>query len=109
MTATAAAISGHRSHLRPFLRWASVVLFCLLAFLPVSASLAADAPLQALAFRAVGDKERIRAVIEFDRKPEALEKLLLSAPHRLAIDLPETVFAFSDEPASGRGMLEAVR
>ena len=85
------------------------MLFCLLAFLPVSASLAADAPLQALAFRAVGDKERIRAVVEFDRKPEALEKLLLSAPHRLVIDLPETVFAFSDEPASGRGMLEAVR
>lgn len=87
-----------------------MVLFaCLLALLPALATAHADEPLQALAFRAVGDKERIRAVVEFDRKPETLDKLLLGAPHRLVIDLPETVFAFADEPASGRGMLEAVR
>lgn len=83
----------------------------LVAFACLWAPIAAHSgePLKALAFRVVGDKERIRAVVEFDRKPDSLDHLLLSSPHRLVVDLPETVFAFAGEPANGRGMLETVR
>lgn len=81
----------------------------LLLFAAAGTASASSAPLRALGLKIVGDAARMRVVVEFDRKPERAEKVVLASPYRLAIDLPETVFAFSPEAAKARGMLSNVR
>lgn len=69
----------------------------------------ADRPaLAALTYKVAGDDQRTRIIINFDRKPD-VSKLLLDAPCRLVIDLPETVFAFDKASLAARGLVEDVR
>jgi len=64
--------------------------------------------LAALTYKMAGDDLRTRVVINFDRKPEVSE-LLLDAPCRLVIDLPETVFAFDKSSLAPKGLVDDVR
>ena len=64
--------------------------------------------LVAFDFRVAGDEIRTRVVIEFEQKPE-FSYHLLPTPHRLVVDLPETVFGFKEKSAKARGLLSDVR
>lgn len=64
--------------------------------------------LAALTYQAAGDELRTRVVINFDHEPE-VSTMLLGEPHRLAIDLPKTVFAFDKKSIESRGLITDVR
>lgn len=64
--------------------------------------------LAALTYQAAGDELRTRVVINFDREPD-ISTMLLGDPHRLAIDLPKTVFAFDKKAIEPRGLITDVR
>ena len=64
--------------------------------------------LAALTYQAAGDELRTRVVINFDHEPE-VSTMLLGEPHRLAIDLPKTVFAFDKKSIELRGLITDVR
>ena len=70
-------------------------------------ALAAD-DLAALTYQAAGDELRTRVVINFDREPD-VSTMLLDQPHRLAIDMPKTVFAFDKKSIEPRGLITDVR
>lgn len=96
----------------PVVRFVAALLAVILALSGkglAAAEQEAAQPLKALAMKIVGDASRIRAVVEFDRKPDRADRLLLASPYRLVIDLPETVFAFSPASTQARGMLAGVR
>ncbi len=79
--------------------------------LPVSAQEAkAQQAGQLVAYdmRVAGDETRTRVVIEFEQRPD-YSFHLLGAPHRLVVDLPETVFGFDNQDNQGRGLLSDVR
>ena len=65
-------------------------------------------PLAALEAKIAGDEMRSRAVFNFDREP-ALSRLVISNPHRLVIDLPETSFNFSEAASRARGLISDLR
>jgi N-acetylmuramoyl-L-alanine amidase len=96
-------IAATGAHLR---RYAFAVMLVVFGLAP---GIAASEPLQALGLKIVGDAARVRVVVEFDRKPERADKIVLASPYRLAVDLPETVFAFSPDSAKAKGMLSNVR
>lgn len=62
----------------------------------------------AIAARLAGDDTRVRLVLDFEREPEFRLKYLEN-PHRAVIDLPETVFAFSQDALQQRGLVRSVR
>nr|WP_235633423.1 N-acetylmuramoyl-L-alanine amidase [Aquibium oceanicum] len=64
--------------------------------------------MMARGYRMAGDASRARVVMEFDKEPQ-LKWFLLRAPHRLVIDLPETLFAFDAEALEPRGLIGGVR
>ncbi|MCY6380890.1 N-acetylmuramoyl-L-alanine amidase [Hoeflea prorocentri] len=64
--------------------------------------------LVAFDFRAAGDEVRTRIVMEFEQKPE-FSYHLLASPHRLVVDLPETVFGFDEKVVEPRGLLSEIR
>lgn len=64
--------------------------------------------LHAHAFRMAGDAVRTRVVVEFNREPD-LKWFLLRGPHRLVVDLPETLFAFDSDALDPRGLVSGVR
>ena len=64
--------------------------------------------LVAFDFRIAGDEARTRVIIEFEQKPD-FSYYLLATPHRLVLDLPETVFGFKETAAGARGLLTDVR
>ncbi|MEK1888307.1 MAG: N-acetylmuramoyl-L-alanine amidase [Phyllobacterium sp.] len=64
--------------------------------------------LAALTYQAAGDELRTRVVINFDQEPD-VSTMLLGDPHRLAIDLPKTVFAFDKKSTEPRGLITDVR
>ena len=59
-------------------------------------------------FRIAGDEVRTRVVIEFEQQPE-FSYHLLASPHRLVVDLPETIFGFADKAARPRGLISDIR
>ncbi len=75
---------------------------------PVQAAPAADGSFLARGYRMAGDATRVRVVMEFDSEPD-FKWFLLRAPHRLVIDLPETLFAFDAEALEPRGLIDGVR
>lgn len=84
----------------------ALVLFATwLVLLAVPAS--AD-PLQATSYKVAGDANRVRIVMNFDREPE-LRWLLLRAPYRLVIDLPETRFRLDRNELKPRGLVKSAR
>ncbi len=64
--------------------------------------------LAALTYQAAGDELRTRIVINFDHEPD-VSTMLLGDPHRLAIDLPKTVFGFDKKSVEPRGLITDVR
>ena len=96
-------------------RWLMAAFWVVLAMVLVAGSAyAAKDPdgkadqLVAFDFRIAGDEIRTRVVIEFEQKPE-FSFHLLATPHRVVVDLPETVFGFEETAASARGLLSDVR
>ena len=67
-----------------------------------------EGPLVALGGDMAGDEMRVRAVFNFDREP-AVSRLIISNPHRLVIDLPETSFSFAGASPKARGLIEDMR
>jgi N-acetylmuramoyl-L-alanine amidase len=82
--------------------------FGLLAVVQAETSVYAAEDLAALTYQAAGDELRTRIVINFDHEPD-VSTMLLGDPHRLAIDLPKTVFAFDKKSVEPRGLITDVR
>jgi N-acetylmuramoyl-L-alanine amidase len=86
-----------------------VLATCLAAILmTAAAAIAAEEPLEARDYRLAGDALRVRLVMRFDREPD-LQYMLLRGPHRLVIDLPETVFLIEPSDVKPRGLITGVR
>lgn len=66
------------------------------------------APLEARDFKVAGDASRTRLVLNFDGEPEP-EWLLLRAPHRLVLDLPETKLLLHPDELKPAGLVKDVR
>ncbi|OCW56824.1 hypothetical protein AWJ14_17320 [Hoeflea olei] len=62
----------------------------------------------AIAARIAGDDNRVRLVMDFERKPD-LHLRFLENPDRAVIDLPETVFAFPEDALAPRGLVTSIR
>lgn len=69
---------------------------------------AGDRQVFAYDMRVAGDEVRTRVVIEFEQKPE-FSFHLLDSPHRLVVDLPETLFGLDDSMTKPRGLLSDIR
>lgn len=82
--------------------------FGLLVFVQAGKPVHAADDLAALTYQAAGDELRTRVVINFDHEPD-VSTMLLGEPHRLAIDLPKTVFAFDKTSVEPRGLITDVR
>ena len=67
-----------------------------------------QAQLVAFDMRVAGDAMRTRVVIEFEQRPE-YSFHLLGSPHRMVVDLPETLFGFDDWENEPRGLLSDIR
>lgn len=74
----------------------------------IADSAAPEALYRASGFKMAGDSTRMRVVLHFDREPQA-HWFLLRGPHRLVVDLPESVFAIDPNELKPRGLLEGVR
>ena len=90
----------------------SAVVLAAMLILPVvgvpAAPVHAEEAMMARGYRMAGDASRARVVMEFDKEPQ-LKWFMLRAPHRLVIDLPETLFAFDAEALEPRGLIGGVR
>lgn len=89
--------------------------FCVLAVFAVWPSLVQAMPegvrndrYVAIAARIAGDDNRVRLVLDFERKPD-FTLSYLENPFRVIVDLPETVFAFPDDALQPRGLISSVR
>lgn len=85
----------------------SLVLGVIVGLFLVSASFAAEAPLQALSFKMAGDATHMRIVMNVDREPE-VKWFLLRGPHRMVIDLPATKFMLDAKDVEARGLVKRV-
>lgn len=72
------------------------------------ASAAKEELFRASGFKMAGDATRMRIVLHFDREPQA-RWFLLRGPHRLVVDLPESLFAIDPEELEPRGLIRSVR
>lgn len=105
----------HSKSCRPCLidaQWRWVVMFlCLLAallsLLPVHQA-AAQGTLHARGYKMAGDAARMRVVVQFDQDPD-FRWVLMRAPHRLVLEMPEAGFSFDEEALAPRGMVTAVQ
>jgi N-acetylmuramoyl-L-alanine amidase len=109
--ASARSRPGMRAALRRLSAFACLPLFFLAIF--ALASLRADmagaaAPLTATSGVITGGAAGAKAVFTFDRKPD-LTRLIISNPHRLVIDLPETAFSFAAAPPAAQGVISDFR
>jgi N-acetylmuramoyl-L-alanine amidase len=88
-------------------RLVGAVLFaCLLLLSPAGAS--AGEVLRASGFKMAGDATRTRIVLNFDREP-LTRWFMLRNPHRLVVDVPESVFAIDPQALKPVGLVTAVR
>jgi N-acetylmuramoyl-L-alanine amidase len=90
------------------LRNAGAALIVLLGLLGGAVAQGSPDLLRASGFMMAGDATRMRIVVHFDREP-LTRWFLLRAPHRLVIDLPETVFAVDPQALEPRGLVTEVR
>lgn len=93
---------------KTLLRDAGVALVVLLGLLGSAMAQGSADLLRASGFMMAGDATRMRIVLHFDREP-LTRWFLLRAPHRLVIDLPETVFAVDPQALEPRGLVTEVR
>ena len=73
-----------------------------------SISLANETTNIAYSARIVGDDERARILVDFNREPN-FEIRYLANPNRIIIDLEATKLAFSDDQLTPRGLLSDIR
>ena len=73
-----------------------------------AASSGSQAQLVAFEMRVAGDEVRTRVVIEFEQRPD-YSFYLLGSPHRMVIDLPETLFGIDEQSSKPRGLLSDIR
>ncbi len=93
----------------PLLRAAACALMlALFMALQAALSFAEAAPIEARDLKMAGDATRMRVVLNFDGEPNP-EWLLLRAPHRLVLDLPETKFLLHPDDLKATGLVEDVR
>ena len=85
--------------------WAIISAFSVLV---VAATAASAVPLEARGFKMAGDATHMRIVVQFATEPET-RWVLLRGPYRLAIDLPETRFAFEPDEIKPRGLVRNIR
>jgi N-acetylmuramoyl-L-alanine amidase len=90
------------------LRDVGAALIVLLGLLGGAVAQGSPDLLRASGFMMAGDATRMRIVLHFDREP-LTRWFLLRAPHRLVIDLPETVFAVDPQALQPRGLVSEVR
>ena len=100
--------SDRTSHRRLHPREAARSLLAFVFFLLLTSLALAQETLVAHGYKMAGDASRMRLVVHFDSEPD-LRWLLLRAPHRLVIDLPETEFSFDEAELEPRGMVTEVR
>jgi N-acetylmuramoyl-L-alanine amidase len=85
---------------------------CVLAFAAFGPQAFAAAEVSAeqavVAVRIFGTAQKSRIEIDFEGEAEASPNLL-AAPHRLVIDMPETLFAMGDIKVPNRGYLKSIR
>jgi len=84
-----------------------LMLALFLAF-QAALSFAEAAPLEARDFKMAGDATHMRVVLNFDGEPNP-EWLLLRAPYRLVLDLPETKFLLHPGDLKAIGLVKDVR
>jgi N-acetylmuramoyl-L-alanine amidase len=82
------------------------LLAVLMTFLSASQVMADEN--QARELRLVGDKSRVRIVLDFQSEPQARWQLL-RGPHRLVVDMPQVRLAIDPDDAKARGMVEGIR
>lgn len=92
--------------------WQSLFLtLCLTVVISIvqsTGALAQDATNIAYSARVVGDNERARVLIDFNKEP--LFKIrYLANPNRIIVDLEQTKLAFADEQLTARGILSDIR
>jgi N-acetylmuramoyl-L-alanine amidase len=83
-------------------------MLALFVALQAALSFAEAAPLEARDFKMAGDATRMRVVLNFDSEPNP-QWLLLRAPHRLVVDLPETKFLLHPDDLKAAGLVQDVR
>lgn len=88
----------------------TMVFACLSSAAPVRAAEPDSFSNQLAAFdmRIAGDEIRTRIVIEFEQEPE-FSYQFLDSPHRLVVDLPETIFSLGETAAEPRGLISDIR
>jgi N-acetylmuramoyl-L-alanine amidase len=87
---------------------ACALMLALFVALQAALSFADSAPLEARDFKMAGDASRMRLVLYFDGEPNP-EWLLLRAPHRLVLDIPETKFLLHPDDLKTTGLIKDVR
>ena len=80
----------------------------LLLLLAIAPSPSLGDPVTARDVKLAGDATRMRIVMNFDVEPDP-KWLLLRAPYRLVIDLPDTRLAIDPKDMKARGLLKEVR
>lgn len=85
----------------------AVLLALLALFICVGPLAAADGPARAYGYTMVGDANRVRLVLQFDREPQP-RWFQARGPHRLVIDLPGTRLAIDPAEAAPRGLVSGV-
>ncbi len=86
----------------------AAALLCLCAGVWLAGGAAAGEVLRASGFKMSGDAARTRIVLEFDREP-LTRWFMLRNPHRLVVDVPESVFAIDPQALKPTGLVTTVR
>lgn len=87
--------------------WLLTALLALLPLVSLHPAMAQEM-LHASDYKMAGDVERMRIIVQFDQDPD-FRWVLMRAPHRLVIEMPEAGFSFNDEELAPRGMVTAVQ
>lgn len=80
----------------------------LLLVLAVAPSTSFGEPVTARDVKLAGDASRLRIIMNFDQEPDP-KWLVLRAPYRMVIDLPETKFALDPKNMRATGLVKEVR
>jgi N-acetylmuramoyl-L-alanine amidase len=80
----------------------------LISFVQSTGALAQETTNIAYSARVVGDNERARILIDFNKEP-IFKIRYLANPNRIIVDLEQTKLAFADEQLTARGILSDIR
>lgn len=86
----------------------TLCLTLLTSFVQSTGALAQETTNIAYSARVVGDNERARILIDFNKEP-TFKIRYLANPNRIIVDLEQTKLAFADEQLTARGILSDIR